>query len=188
MQVLGPRPFRPGVSRKFAVRAAFELQTSDQREEPTVGRAMKAVVVAIVAAGVIAAAASPAAAQAPSWAPADSATVHPGVQTFTDGGQCTANFVFHDGTNIYIGQAAHCSGTAAATDTNGCDAGSLPLGTPVDFVQGGSLISDGTAVGSGTLAYSSWLTMQQRGETNENACAYNDLALVKVNAADVAKV
>jgi hypothetical protein len=30
--------------------------------------------------------------------------------------------------------------------------------------------------------------MQQKGETDENACAYNDLALVKVDAADVAKV
>ena len=30
--------------------------------------------------------------------------------------------------------------------------------------------------------------MQRRGETDENTCAYNDLALVKVDAADVAKV
>ena len=41
------------------------------------------------------------------WAPAASATVHPGVMTFTDGAQCTANFVFFDGANnVYIGQAA----------------------------------------------------------------------------------
>ena len=30
--------------------------------------------------------------------------------------------------------------------------------------------------------------MQSRGETDENTCAYNDLALVKVDAADVSKV
>jgi hypothetical protein len=126
---------------------------------------------------------------APTWAPADTATIHPGVQMYTEGAQCTANFVFTDGAGAtYVGYAAHCAGTGAATDTNGCDAASLPLGTKVDFVEGGSLVGEGTKVGSGTLAYSSWLTMQQRGENDENTCAYNDLALVKVDAADVSKV
>jgi hypothetical protein len=129
------------------------------------------------------------AAAAPTWAPADSAQIHPGVQMYTDGAQCTANFVFTDGAgSTYVGYAAHCAGTGAATDTNGCDAASLPLGTKVDFVEGGSLVSGGETVGSGTLAYSSWLTMQQLGETDPNACDYNDFALVKVDAADVAKV
>ena len=36
--------------------------------------------------------------------------------------------------------------------------------------------------------YSSWLTMQARGETDPNACAYNDLALVRLDPADVGKV
>jgi hypothetical protein len=123
------------------------------------------------------------------WAPADEAAIHPGTQMYTEGAQCTGNFVFADGAgNVYVGYAAHCAGTGEATDTNGCDAASLPLGTKVDFVEGGSLVSGGTKVGSGTLAYSSWLTMQQRNETDENACAYNDFALVKVDPADVAKV
>ncbi|GAA1478649.1 hypothetical protein GCM10009623_30950 [Nocardioides aestuarii] len=126
---------------------------------------------------------------APTWAPADTADITPGVQMYTDGAQCTANFVFADGAgNTYVGYAAHCAGLGEATDTNGCDAGSLPLGTRVTFARGGSLVSEGTTVGHGTLAYSSWLTMQDRGETDENTCAYNDLALVKVDAADVAKV
>ena len=126
---------------------------------------------------------------AATWAPAATADLHPGVQTYTSGGQCTANFVFTDDAgNVYLGQAAHCSGTGAATDTNGCDAGTLPLGTAVTFNEGGSLISAGTIVGRGTIAYSSWNTMQARGETDANTCAYNDLALVKVAVADVAKV
>jgi hypothetical protein len=143
-----------------------------------VGRSLRAFVVAAVAAGVLAAAA-PAAAAPPPWAPAGSATVHPGVQTFTDGGQCTANFVFYDAADIYVGQAAHCSGTGAATDTNGCDAGSLPLGTPVE-VDGASR--------PGTLAYSSWIAMQAAGETDANACDYNDFALVRLDPADHGKV
>ena len=129
------------------------------------------------------------AAAAPAWAPADSATITPGVQMYTEGAQCTANFVFTDGAaNVYVGYAAHCAGLGEATDTNGCDAGSLPLGTKVDFVRGGSLVGAGETVGSGTLVYSSWLAMQDNGETDENACAYNDFALVKVAAADVDQV
>ena len=116
------------------------------------------------------------------YAPADTATIHPGVMMYTDGAQCTANFVFTDGTgNTYVSYAAHCAGTGAATDTNGCDTQSLPLGTKVTFNEGGSLLNEGTQVGTGTLAYSSWLTMQRVGETNADACAYNDLALVKVD-------
>jgi len=119
---------------------------------------------------------------AAAWAPAATAAIHPGVMMYTDGAQCTANFVHTDGAgNVYVGYAAHCAGTGGATDTNGCEAGSLPLG----FREGGSLISSGTQVGTGTLAYSSWLTMKQNGETDPDACAYNDFALVKVDAAYV---
>jgi hypothetical protein len=122
--------------------------------------------------------AAPSSQAAGTWAPEATATIHPGVQTVIEGAQCTANFIFSDGTNTYIGQAAHCSGTGAATDTNGCDSASLPLGTAVDV--GG--------VATGTMVYNSWLTMQSLGETNADACAFNDLALVKLNAGDVANV
>jgi hypothetical protein len=133
------------------------------------------VVVALAACAIGAASAS----AAPAWAPAATATIHPGVQVFTDGAQCTANFVFADATDVYLGQAAHCSGTGAATDTNGCTAQSLPLGTPVDITG---------ADHPGTLVYNSWLTMQSLGETDPDTCAFNDLALVRIDPADVAKV
>src|SRR3954464_16073764 len=116
---------------------------------------------------------------APAWAPAATATIHPGVQVFTDGAQCTANFVFADATDVYIGQAAHCSGTGAATDTDGCTSASLPIGTPVDVTG---------ADHPGTLVYNSWLTMQSLGEADPDTCAFNDLALVRIDPADVAKV
>ena len=105
--------------------------------------------------------------------------IHPGVMTHTAGGQCTSNFVFRDGSGTYIGQAAHCSGTGGQTETNGCDSGSLPLGTQVEV---------GGASQPGTMVYNSWLAMQANGETDPDACAYNDFALVKLNAADVGKV
>jgi hypothetical protein len=134
---------------------------------------------AVLAAALAVAAAAFAPSAASAWAPAATATVHPGVQTYTAGGQCTANFVFADGTDVYIGQAAHCSGTGGQTETDGCTSGSLPTGTPVE-VKGASK--------PGTLAYNSWLTMQAKGETDPDACAYNDLALVKLDPADVGSV
>ncbi len=131
------------------------------------------VVLAFVAAALLA----PSAASA--WAPAASAPIHPGVQTVTEGAQCTSNFVFQDGTSVYLGQAAHCSGTGAATDTDGCDSASLPVGTRVD-VDGASR--------QGTMVYNSWITMQGLHENNADTCAYNDLALVQLDPADVANV
>ena len=132
---------------------------------------------------------APQATAAPTWAPAATAKIHPGTMMYTNGAQCTANFVFTDSSgNTYVGYAAHCAGTGGATDTDGCEAGSLPLGTRVSFNEGGSLISDGTIVGNGTLVYSSWLTMHALGTTDANTCAYNDFALVRVDAADVSKV
>jgi hypothetical protein len=128
-----------------------------------------------VAAAVIAAAPSTASA----WAPAATAPVHPGVQTITSGGQCTSNFVFQDGSNVYLGQAAHCSSTGGQTSTDGCETGSQPIGTPVE-IEGASR--------PGTLVYNSWLTMQARGETDPDTCAFNDLALVRVDATDVPNV
>jgi hypothetical protein len=141
-------------------------------------RRLVAVLTAAVALAAGAIAAGPAAA-APTWAPAATATIHPGVQLLTEGAQCTANFVFADATDVYIGQAAHCSGTGAATDTDGCTSASLPIGTPVDITG---------ADHPGTLVYNSWLTMQSFGETDPDTCAFNDLALVRIDPADVAKV
>jgi hypothetical protein len=116
----------------------------------------------------------------PSWAPASSATVHPGVMTYTEGAQCTSNFVFYDASNtVYIGQAAHCSGTGGSTETDGCLAGSHPNGTAVE-VTGASQ--------PGTMVYNSWNAMQAAGESDPDTCAYNDFALIQLSAADAAKV
>ncbi|MSZ76856.1 MAG: hypothetical protein F2667_07080 [Actinobacteria bacterium] len=150
---------------------------------------------ALLASATIAGSASAAAvpdqtARAAAWAPAASATITPGVMMYTAGAQCTANFVYTDSSGaVYVGYAAHCAGDGgAATDTDGCESASLPLGTKVTFREGGNLLSEGTELGSGTLAYSSWLTESQIGTTDPNTCAYNDLALVKVDAGDVDKV
>lgn len=114
----------------------------------------------------------------PGFAPAATATVTPGVQTRTPSGQCTANFVFTDGTDVFLGQAAHCSGTGSATETSGCTAGSLPEGTEVR-ISGASR--------PGVMVYNSWIRMQRAGERDRNTCDYNDFALVRLDPADVAR-
>jgi len=63
---------------------------------------------------------------------------------------------------VYIGQAAHCSGTGGQTDTDGCQTQSLPNGTPVE-VTGASK--------PGTLVYDSWTAMQAAGEADADTCA-----------------
>jgi hypothetical protein len=119
------------------------------------------------------------------WAPSEKAAIHPGSMMYTKGAQCTANFVFADkASRTYVGYAAHCAGEGEATDTDGCTTNSLPVGTPVTFREGGSLADPGKRVGRGTLAYSSWATMQELGTADVDACAYNDLALVRVRPAD----
>lgn len=131
----------------------------------------------------------------PAWAPAGEADIYPGRQVVTQGSQCTSNFIFievgleDDGTgtgtsvevleDVLIGMAAHCAGTGGNTETDGCEAGSRPLGTSVDI--------DG-AVLPGTLAYSSWLAMQSGGPKPAGACAGNDFALVSVDEADWSRI
>lgn len=116
------------------------------------------------------------------WAPADQATITPGAEMVTNGAQCTANFIFVERADVFIGYAAHCAGAGGgATDTNGCLAPSLPTdGSTEVQIEGASK--------PGTLAYSSWETMQQYREANQNACNYNDLALVRIDPADHGKV
>lgn len=123
------------------------------------------------------------------WAPADRATITPGVQMFTRGAQCTGNFVFRDRAGrTYVGYAAHCAGRGEATDTDGCRTRSLPLGTAVRFARNATAATGGDTVGRGSLAYSSWRTMRARGESRDAVCAANDFALVRVGAAHVRKV
>lgn len=121
------------------------------------------------------------------WAAESSASIHPGVRTYTQGAQCTANFVFEqtrtiNGNNVrevFLGQAAHCSSKGGSTSTNGCETPTYPPGTPVE-IEGASRV--------GTMVYNSWHTMQAVNERDGNTCAYNDFALVKLHPADHGKV
>src|SRR5919206_1730649 len=162
--------------RKFRRVAAFHLPAVDSGRNATMLRRTLATAAAAIC---LTLAAAGAAAAEPTWAPAATAPVHPGVQTFTNGAQCTSNFVFSDASNtVYLGQAAHCAGTGGNTATDGCTSGTLPVGTPVE-VSGASQ--------PGTLAYSSWATMQANGESDPDTCQYNDISLIQLDPADAAR-
>jgi hypothetical protein len=61
------------------------------------------------------------------------------------------------------------------------------LGTPIyagDLVNGG--LQNGTKIG--TLAYNSWIAMQNAREADANTCQYNDLALIKIDPAQMGNI
>jgi hypothetical protein len=80
---------------------------------------------------------------------------------------------------VYLGQGARCSSRGSSTDTNGCTTQSPPIDTPVD-VTGAST--------RGTLVYSLWITMQQGGDSDPDACVFGDLALIRLDRADLGEV
>jgi hypothetical protein len=113
------------------------------------------------------------------WMAVERAPITPGAEIILRGNQCTANFVFRDRRSVYLGLAAHCAATGDATDTDGCTATLMPLGTRAT-VEG--------ARDPATLVYNSWTTMQRRGETREALCLTNDFALVRLSPYDALRV
>ncbi|WP_219416792.1 S1 family peptidase [Pseudonocardia nigra] len=126
----------------------------------------------------------PVAAAAPAiQPPGDLAPLTPGVLMLSpaeDGTAtaCTAGFVFSGAGATYLGYAAHCATPGASMGLSGCAEPTLPIGNPVLIER-----NDGTR-STGRLAYSSWVTMQERGETEPSLCFFNDFALVEVDPAD----
>jgi hypothetical protein len=164
---LGPRRTVSALAVGLAASAALTLFTAPagvRTEAP-----------AVPAVTTTARAEAPAAPPVPAVA-AGPSSIGPGVVTETAGaGLCTAGLVLTAGDRTFLAQAAHCGGTGDETETDGCTSAAVPLGTPVT-VRG----TDRTV--TGTLAWSSWNTMQARGETDPDTCAYNDLALVELPA------
>ena len=111
----------------------------------------------------------------PNWAPAKTATVHPGVKVTMASVSCRAGFIFTDGTRAFISLPASCSG-AGPVDNSKCDAGQDPYGLPVTIAG---------ARHKGTLVYSSVTTMELRGQKATNRCAFNSLSLVRIDHRDI---
>jgi hypothetical protein len=153
-----------------------------------VGRISRAVTIAaVVAVGIATVGAlAPSAWATPvtlSLASAATATITPGATLLAQldartASECTADFVFSSGSALYIGFSAHCTAASDAENASGCSASTLPLGTPIE-IRGRNGREE-----QGRLAYNSWRTMQQRGETTAALCSYNDFALVALDPAE----
>lgn len=115
----------------------------------------------------------------PPWPDPSEANIRPGVKVSTSSGSCTSNFLFTTPNNgsLLLGSAAHCFAENTSEASDGCDATAEPKepGTNVN-IEGASE--------PGVLLYSSWYSMQQTNETDQQACLYNDFALVLVPGAD----
>jgi hypothetical protein len=130
---------------------------------------------------------SAAAPSAPTWAPAATATIRPGVQVSSESGSCTTNFVFYSARpddleqpfDVYIGLAAHCFSLDGATGTNACTARSRPLGSKAT-VRGATRPAE--------LVYSSWVTAKAVREADPDVCAVNDFALLRLDPVDHGRV
>jgi hypothetical protein len=123
----------------------------------------------------------------PAHAAPSAATITPGVLMISPvddrvTSSCTAAFVFTGDDTTYLGYAAHCASASESMGLSGCKEPTLPLGTGVTIVG-----NDGSRA-SGRLAYTSWGTMQQRGESDPGLCLHNDFALVELDPADLPRV
>jgi hypothetical protein len=121
-------------------------------------------------------ASSAGAATAVHWAPARTATVHPGVPVTIAGVKCVAGFVMTDGHRVFVAVPGSCAGVDDGKPTNGCTAAQVPYGLKVT-VQGARY--------KGRVVYSSYTEMQLRGTKGVNKCANNALVLIRLNDRDI---
>lgn len=97
----------------------------------------------------------------PAWIALEDAKIRPGVDIQTPTRLCPSNFVFirPDNTSVFLGTTANC----------------------VRDMHIGGLVTVGGNDTLGVLVYSSWITMDEIGEADEDARNYNDFAVVKID-------
>ncbi len=115
----------------------------------------------------------------PPWPSPSEANIRPGVQVSTGSGSCTSNFLFTTPGNgsLLLGSAAHCFAENPSGASDGCDPSAEPH-------QPGTSVNIEGASEPGVLLYSSWHSMQQGNETSQEACLYNDFALILIPQED----
>ncbi|MDF1692612.1 MAG: serine protease [Zhongshania sp.] len=125
---------------------------------------------------------TPAPSIATSYGVPSASQIRPGVLVSADGSSCTGNFLYSpNAQTVYIGVAAHCFSVDANSGVDPCESNNLAIGFNQVIIENASQ--------PGELVYTSWRAMQEMGETAGSAvCTYNDFALVKIHANDIAKV
>lgn len=116
---------------------------------------------------------------APDWGAPDGKGIRPGINMEFQGAGCTTSFVFHqDWTRYFLATAAHCVGDDPSGSASGCNADVFPDAKA-------TLRLDGGGSAKATIAYTSWGTMQRIDESNADACAANDFALLEIAPDDL---
>ena len=133
----------------------------------------------LLIAAIAALAALPATASA--WAPADTAPIHPGVQTQHRGlGPVHVQLRLHPGR-----RHLHRAGRALLRHRRGDRDRRLPRRVAAARARRSTSTAPACA---GRWSTTPGSPCRQAGETDEETCAYNDFALVKLDPADVGKV
>ena len=115
------------------------------------------------------------------WAPASTASIHPGVTVTMGGVQCQTGFVLTDGKHVYLTTTGGCASVWPGDDVDGCgdsrDAAGVDPPKTEATIQGARY--------KGWLVYHSFARMKLDGEARDNRCHYNNMALVQVDPRDV---
>ena len=111
------------------------------------------------------------------WAPAASASIHPGVIVSIARVECAAGFVLAQRHQVYVAVPASCSGVSGGNPTDGCSEAQVPLGFNKVQIDG--------ARHYGTLVYSSFVRMESTDRGGPNMCANNSLSLVQLDRRDI---
>jgi hypothetical protein len=116
----------------------------------------------------------------PDTGAATAKTIHPGVSVNYGDVTCTVGVVLKAGRRVFLGVPSSCGGIdLGKKGQDGCSSPQTPVGSPVSIAG---------AKHRGKLVYSSFSQMQLNGDTNPRRCYYNDLALVRVDRRDRARV
>jgi hypothetical protein len=128
------------------------------------------------------------------WASLESALVRPGSRIENARGtDCSANFLFTnpEGTIAYLGTAAHCFGVPVDySDTNTaieCGDHFAPLDEAPEALMplydrtDSSIMFPPAPTPIGDFVYSSFVAMEEAGETEDIMCSHNDFALIELD-------
>lgn len=106
-------------------------------------------------------------------------TIHPGIEVNYGNISCAVGAILKQRKARFLAIPASCGGIDPGKPHNNCYGPQTPVGSPVS-IEGASR--------PGQLVYSSYSQMQLEGVTAHNRCFYDDLALVRVNRHDLARV
>jgi hypothetical protein len=116
---------------------------------------------------------------APAGAATTAGSVHPGSAVTLGDVNCEVGVALHQKGVVYVAIPASCAGPSPGQPQDGCTQAEAPIGSPAQIAG---------ATHRGILVYNSFTRMQALGTKSSNRCAFNDLALIRLNHVDRRRV